>query len=249
MRRLHPGPPADVTPLEAYADPPVAAGRPGVRLNFVASLDGAITIDGRSGGLAGDADRRAFRAMRAHADVILVGAGTARAEDYGPPRLPDDHVAARLARGAPALPRLAVVTHSLALDWGARMFAGAGEGARPLVVTHAGAPADARARAGAVADLVVAGDSSVDLGAALRALGERGVESVLCEGGPALSAGLAAAGLVDELCLTVSPRLVGGDARRLLDGPPTDGRAGAMRLHAVLEEDGFLFLRHRRANP
>ena len=245
MRRLLPGPAADVTPEEAYADHPDAVGRPGVRVNMVASLDGAITIDGRSGGLGGDADLRVFRTLRALADVVMVAAGTLRNEGYGPPELPDEVQAARRARGQTRLPRIAVVTRSLGLDWGSRFFAEAPEDARPIVVTCAAAPEDARRRAAEVADVVVAGDDRVDLRAALARLGADGVGSVLCEGGPSLNRSLAAAGLLDELCLTVSPLLVGGDGPQMLAGDPPRAGGLPMRLHAAYEEDGFLFLRHR----
>ena len=131
MRRLLPDPAAEVSPAEAYADVPVATGRPGVRVNMVASLDGAITVEGRSGGLGGDADRRVFLALRALADVILVGAGTVRNEGYGPPRLKDEIQAARRERGQARLPRIAVVTRSLTLDWDSPFFAEAPDDARP----------------------------------------------------------------------------------------------------------------------
>jgi len=243
--RLIPAPGGPVEPLDAYADLPPADGRPGLRVNMVASLDGAIAVDGRSGGLGSDADLRLFRILRSLADVVLVAAGTVRSEMYGPPKLPGDLIAARLARGQPRLPRLAVVSRSLQLDWGSRLFAEADPDARPLVVTCAGASPQGLARAATVADVVVAGGDTVDLHAALLELGARGAGSVLCEGGPLLNSALAAGGLLDELCLTVSPRLVGGVARHMLDGPEPVPGGLPMRLHAAYEEEGFLFLRHR----
>jgi riboflavin biosynthesis pyrimidine reductase len=156
---------------------------------------------------------------------VLVAAGTVRAERYGPSAVP-----------------VAVVTRSCRLDWDSRFFTA--QDARPLVVTVATAPAAARARAAEVADLVIAGEHDVDLAAAVGALGARGFQAVLCEGGPTLNAQLAAAGLLDELCLTLSPLLVGGDAKRLLAGPPLPGPP-ALRLASACEEDGFLFLRYR----
>ena len=114
----------------------------------------------------------------------------------------------------------------------------------PTVVTVAAAPPAARARAAEVAEVIVAGDRDVDLAAALAALGARGHRAVLAEGGPTLSGQLAAARLLDELCLSVSPRLVGGGARRILDGPPVAGPA-ALRLCSVCEQDEFLFLRYQ----
>ena len=112
------------------------------------------------------------------------------------------------------------------------------------MVTVATAPTEARARAAEVADVVVAGEHDVDLASAVDALGSRGFQAVLSEGGPTLNAQLATAGLLDELCLTLSPLLVGGDAKRLLNGPLLpDPRT--LRLASACEEDGFLFLRFR----
>ena len=248
MRRLLPDPAGPIDPVDAYADLPVAVGRPGVRLNMIASIDGAIAVDGTSGGLGGDADRRVYLALRSLADIILVAAGTVRAEDYGPARLPEPLVADRLTRGQAPVPRIAVVSRSLDLDWAAPLFADADPGARPLVLTCAAAPADALRRAGGAAEVVVAGDAVVDLPTALVALGARGARAVLAEGGPRLNAALAAAGVLDELCLTVSPRLVGGDARRILDGTDPSGGGRTMRLWSVCEDEGFLFLRHRASD-
>ena len=186
---------------------------------MVASLDGAITLDGRSGTLGGDADRRVFRVLRALADVVLVAAGTMRTEGYGPPILSEEAQAARRARGQARLPRIAVVTRSLQLDWGSRFFAEAPEDARPIVVTSAGAPEEGRRRAAEVADVLIAGDDDVDLAGGLTRLGQDGVASVLCEGGPSLNRALAAEGLLDELCLTVPPP--GGRRRpRMLAAEP-----------------------------
>ena len=157
--------------------------------------------------------------------MVLVAAGTARAEGYGPSRVP-----------------VAVVTRSCRLDWEAPFFTA--PVARPIVVTVAGAPPDALARAAEVAEVVVAGDRDVDLAVALDALGGRGHRAVLAEGGPTLNAQLAAAGLLDELCLSLSPRLVGGAAKRILDGLEVPGTT-PLRLCSVCEQDGFLFLRYR----
>jgi riboflavin biosynthesis pyrimidine reductase len=228
VRRLLPALLDPVDPEAVYADLPRAPGRPGVRMNMVASVDGATALEGRSGGLAGRADRRLFAMLRSLADVVLVGAGTIRAEGYG----------------ASDRPRLAVVTGSCDLDWDARLFAEAR--VRPIVVTAAGAPDKRRARAAEVADVIVAGAEAVDLRAALAEIGRTGARAVLAEGGPTLNGALAAAGLVDELCLTLSPLLVGGDARRLLAGPALSPPS-AMRLASACEEDGFLFLRYRPA--
>jgi riboflavin biosynthesis pyrimidine reductase len=225
VRQLLPTLVDPVDPRAVYRDLPPAGARPAVRLNMIASLDGATAVAGVAGGLGGKADQALFALLRSLADVVLVAAGTVRAERYGPSTVP-----------------VAVVTRSCRLDWDSRFFTAAL--ARPLVVTVATAPAEARARAAEVADVVVAGEHDVDLVEAVGALGARGFRAVLSEGGPILNAQLTAAGLLDELCLTLSPLLVGGDAKRLLAGPLLPGPP-ALRLVSACEEDGFLFLRYR----
>jgi riboflavin-specific deaminase-like protein len=243
VRRLLPDPVDTVDPLEVYGDPPAAEGRPGLRLNMVASVDGAVTVEGRSGGLSGAGDQALFRALRSVTDVILVGAGTVRAEGYGPPRLTDEAVAARERRGQDPVPPIAVVTRSLDLDWASPLFAS--PTSRPMVITVADAPADRLVRAREVAEVVVAGEGTVDLPGAFAMLRQRGARTALCEGGPTLNGQLAAAGLVDELCLTLAPILVGGAAGRIVIGSLPSPRG--MTVATVCEEEGFLFLRYRAA--
>lgn len=113
-------------------------------------------------------------------------------------------------------------------------------------MTRSASPADQRAVLAKVADVIVAGDDGVDLGAAVDALVERGLTRLLCEGGPTLLAGVAAAGRLDELCLTLAPRLVGGESRRILSGPQVDDE---FQLAHLLEEDNTLFTRWVRARP
>ena len=88
MRQLFPEPVGSVEPLDVYRDLPVVESRPAVRLNMISSVDGSTALDGRSGGLGGPADRKVFAALRSLADVVLVAAGTVRAENYGPGSLP-----------------------------------------------------------------------------------------------------------------------------------------------------------------
>lgn len=244
MRALLPMPIDAVDLLETYGDhlssPP--AGRPYVRVNMISSLDGAIAVAERSGLLGGKADRRLFFVLRSLADVVLVGAGTARAEGYGPVRLDPDLVQARLKRGQPPVPRLAVVTRSCNLDWSSSLFTESE--VRPIVITIKDAPKKCLSRAGEVADVVLAGGDSVDLGEALSALHERGASNVLGEGGPSLNGYLAAGRLLDELCLTLSPRLAGGDGARVVSGRTLPWPL-EVEMAQLLEEDGFLFLRLR----
>jgi riboflavin biosynthesis pyrimidine reductase len=226
--------------LAAYALPDRERRR--VRMHFVASLDGAATLDGRSGGLGDASDRLAMQVLRTLADVVLVGAGTVRAEGYGGVAVSEADAAWRVARGLPEQPRLAVVSSALALDPASAFFTAAVT--RPIVVTHAGAPLARRAALDAVADVVAVGEQAVDLRAMLDVLAERGLRQVLCEGGPHLFGALLEADLIDELCLSLSPTLVGGDAGRIVRGTPEVER-GMQLVHAIPAGD-LLLLRYRR---
>ena len=212
-------------------------GRPWVRANMVASLDGSAVKDGRSGGLGGATDKAVFDVLRGLADLVLVGAGTARTEGYRALRPKAPYAELRAAQGQRPAPVLALVSGSLDLDPASALFGGA---ERTLVVTHAGTDADARRRLAEVSDVVVAGERSVDVGAALDELAARGLGRVLCEGGPSLLSDVAAAGRLDELCLTLSPQVVGGDGTRNTHGPEHDTR---WALAQLLEEDGVLLSR------
>lgn len=242
VRQLFPIPVDDIDPVEVYADLPTAVGRPGLRVNMVASVDGATAIGGVSGPLGGPPDRVVYRLLRAFADVVLVAAGTARTENYKPALVYEDHVGARRARGQSDAPRIVVVSRRLDLDWDSPLFAEATE--QTIVVTTDDAPSAGLAAAREHADVITTGPGAVDLAAALVALGERGVDHVLAEGGPSLNGALARADLIDELCLTLSPLVAGGEAKRILSGPdlPT---ARELALGSLLEEDGFLLARYR----
>jgi riboflavin biosynthesis pyrimidine reductase len=225
-----------------YAIPPLAPGAWHVRSNFVASADGAAEVDGRSGGLAGSADRRVFRTLRWLSDVVLVGAGTARDENYGPVVVPPDRREMRVAAGLAPVPPVAVVTRSLDVDPAARLFAAE---VRPVLLTCETAPEARRRALAEVADVRVCGEDAVDPRAALAVLTDRGWTRILTEGGPMLHATLAADGLLDELCLTIAPLLGGPGHRGIVRGTRWPGTLGLTLVH-VLEEDGTLFLRYRR---
>jgi riboflavin biosynthesis pyrimidine reductase len=227
---------AEVSFDDVYADLP-PAGR-WVAVSMVASLDGAVTVDGRSGGLGGEGDRAVFRSLRDVADVILVGAGTARIEDYGPPR--PRAAERRQARGQTDRAALAIVSRRL--DLNDRLFED--PGFRPIVLTITDAPSDRRealARRGA--EVVAVGTGDVDLGAAVDHLGSNGMARILCEGGPTLNGQLFTAGLVDEIFVTVAPAIVGGDARRIVAGglPATL----ALDLVEIRVHDSEVHLRYR----
>lgn len=245
MRQLLPVP-AEIDPFVAHAEAhrPSPAGRPWVALNMIVSVDGAIAVDGRSGGLASEADKAVFRALRSAADVILVGAGTARAEGYGPPRTSAEQQEARLARGQARFPRIAVVTASAQLDPTTALFTEAPEPV--LVLTAHDAPAERLGALAAVAEVRPLGPGSVDAGRALAELHALGARFVLCEGGPALNGHLLSAGLVDEVDVSISPLLVGGDGPGFSDGPvfgPTP-----LALAHLWEADGMLLARYVRGS-
>lgn len=246
MRALLPRPmdAMDVADVVAAYAPPASTGPgPFVRCTMISSVDGAVTLHGRSGALGGPADRQVFRVLRSWADVVVVGAGTARTERYGPVRLDAELRAARVARGQPPVPPIAVVTRSGTLDLVPSFFTEAE--ARPIVVTAAGAGEAAVRRDGHVsvlADLLVAGEGAVDLEEAFGRLAGAGYHSVLLEGGPGLNADVVRTGLLDELCLTVSPRLVAGVGARAVAGPELDPPL-SMEVVGLLEADGFLFFR------
>ncbi|MFC5928319.1 pyrimidine reductase family protein [Cryobacterium melibiosiphilum] len=226
--------------LERYALPDRTTPR--VRLNFVASLDGAATLDGVSGGLGTPADRAVFNTLRALTDVILVGAGTVRAEGYGGPLLSEADAAWRVAQGFAPQPPLAIVSGRLDLDPGHPSLAEAV--VRPIVVTHAGSPVERRAALAEVADVLVCGAEVVEPRLVVAALAARGLTQILCEGGPSLVGALIEADAVDELCLTLSPVLEGGAAGRIAHG---GSAARAMTLVHALPEGDTLLLRYARA--
>lgn len=203
-------------------------------VNMVASADGASRgADAKSGSLSGSGDRRVFHALRGIADVVLAGASTVRAENYGAPR------------GSGPGPRLAVASSSLNLDPGARFFTE--PEVPPIVLTTSEAVREGRAEPlTSVAVVREVGDRLVDWALALRLLRkEFEAEVLLVEGGPHVSAQLMALDVVDELRLTVSPVVIGGDARRIVADAPLP-RAVPLKLAGLLEDDGFLFLRYLR---
>jgi len=242
VRQLFPKIVEPVDPAAVYADLPEVKGRPSVRLNMIVSVDGGTAWNGVSGALGGAADKALFGVMRSFPDVILVASGTMRAENYGPAILPDEVEDERRARGQAAVPSIAVVSASCEFDWTSPFFTAAT--ARPIVVTVESASADNRAQAERAADVVIAGERAVDLARALGALSERGAHHVLAEGGPTLNGELARAGLLDELCVTLSPTLASGDAKRLISGSPLE-MLERLHVRSICEQDDYLFLRYR----
>jgi riboflavin biosynthesis pyrimidine reductase len=245
MRLVFPERRDDVDPAELTAadDRPPHADRPWLLVNMIATVDGATAIDGRSGALGGPADKRMFSALRGIADVVLVAAGTVRAEQYGPPRASDEQQARRVERGQAPLPRLAICTASADLDPEADVFAST---PRPLVYTVDGADPDRRAALESRAELVVHAGTRLDVAAVVGDLAARGARVVLGEGGPSFNGALVAADLVDELCLTVAPLLASGESARITHGP-SPAAPLSFALDRIVEDGDALFLRYVRS--
>lgn len=221
-----------------YADAPA-----GVRANMLMSTDAAAAFRGRTRALSDDRDLGLLLHLRRHADVVLVGAGTVRAENYGKVRLPAEVQQRRADAGHAAVPPVAVVTASGDLDPGSRLFTD--DGPRPLVLT-VDAVAERTGRLAEVADVVSAGPDRVSASRLLDLLRARGLHRVLCEGGPTLLAELVDQDLVDDMCLTVSPYLAGAQPVR---HAPQSGLQVPRRLvlRHVRERDGMVYLRYSRA--
>ena len=218
MRRLFDHPTDHITVREAYdVERPRPSDRPWLGVCMVASIDGSTVVDSNSRGLSSPADQEVLLTLRQLADVLIVGAATVRIEGYGKPRKPGQ--------------RVGVVSRTGAVDAGTDLFT---SGAGFLIV-----PEDAPAT---TIECVRAGRGDVDLAAAL---GQLDADFVQAEGGAHLNGALAEAGLIDELNLTISPLLAGGDGPRVTRGSVQ--LASRMRLAHVLEDDGFLFTRYVRS--
>jgi riboflavin-specific deaminase-like protein len=214
--------------------------RPFVGMNFVATVDGRATIAGRSGPIGSSTDTAMLAGLRTRFDAVMIGAGTMRVERYSRPVRNEEKRERRERIGLPPEPLMAIVSGRLDLPWDAPLFDEA-EGRVVVFTTSETEPPDT----GASLE-VVRHEEAVDLAEALRHLRqERGVRALLCEGGPHLYAQLQAAGLVDDLFLTIAPKLAGGGAPRILEGELPD--VAPLELTWLLEEDGELFARYRGA--
>lgn len=243
MRRLlpDPGPTSVGEQLETYRPwEEEREGRPLVAVNFAATVDGRATIGGVSGPIGSATDTEMLAGLRTRFDAVMIGAGTMRAERYG--RLANDpEVRARRERlGLPPDPLMVIVSGRLDLPWDAPLFS---DGGRVLVFTAS----EEEPPEVATSLRVVRHEGRVDLAAALRHLREeRGIRALLCEGGPRLHSELWSRGLVDELFLTVAPKLTGAGPS-ILEGELPG--ATELELAWLLEEDGELFTRYRRGGP
>jgi len=225
MRRLlpEPGPTSVSEQLETYRPWEEAPEeRPLVAMNFVATVDGRATIEGRSGAIGSDTDTEMLVGLRSRFEAVMIGAGTMRAERYGPMK-----------------PFMVLVSGRLDLPWDAPLFT---EGGEALIFTAS----EAEPPETAATVEVVRHEGAVNLREALRYLRQEcGIRALLSEGGPHLHAQMQADGLVDDLFLTIAPKLSGGEAPRIVEGPLPG--VAELELTWLLEEDGELFARYRRA--
>ncbi|MEE6176267.1 pyrimidine reductase family protein [Mycobacterium sp. 050134] len=218
-----------------------------VRANFITSLDGGATAGGTSGSMGGPGDRFVFNLLRELADVIVVGAGTVRIEGYSGAHLSVPQRQQRQARGQSEVPQLAIVSASGRLDRDMAVFTRTE--VPPLVLTRATAVEETGRRLSGLCEVVdCSGDDpgQVDEAAILVALGGRGMRRILTEGGPTLLGSFVRRELLDELCLTIAPFVVGGAARRITAGPGQ--LLTRMRCAHVLTDDaGYLYTRYVKA--
>ncbi len=228
----------DLRGLYAYPDTGDASC---VRVNFVTSLDGAVSLGGTSEGLSSPGDKQVFGLLRELCDVVLVGAGTVRDEDYRGVRTSERRRTARRGRGQSDVPPVAVVTARARLEPTCKLFTDTA--VAPIVLTTEDADPGRTARlAGAGADVVVVGEDRVDPAQALAALARRGLRRVLCEGGPGLFGDLAAADVVDEVCITTAGLLVAGEAGRIARSPVPVG-VRMRPAHVLADAGGSLLTR------
>ena len=218
-----------------------------VRANFITSVDGGATADGTSGGLGGPGDKMIFNVLRALADVIVVGAGTVRMEGYSGARPPVAQRMHRQARGQSEVPPLAIVTRSGHLDRDMPVFTRTE--VPPLICTCTAACDETRQLLAGVAEVLdCSGDNpaEVDEAALLATLRDRGLRRILTEGGPMLLGSFIEHDLLDELCLTIAPYVVGGLARRIATGPG-QVQTPMRRAHVLSDNAGFLYARYVKA--
>ena len=214
--------------------------RPFIAINFVTTIDGRATIEGRSGKIGSDADTEMLQRLRTRFDAVMIGAGTMRAERYGRIVSNPEWRAQRERIGLPHDPLAVIISGRLDLPWDAPIFTSGG-GSIVIFTSSEAEPPETETPL-----QVIRHDDWVDIAGALRYLRrERQIRALLCEGGPGLHGELEAAGLVDELFLTIAPKLSGGAAPHILEGELLE--VAELELLWLLEREGELFTRYRRS--
>ncbi|WP_299166013.1 pyrimidine reductase family protein [uncultured Arthrobacter sp.] len=244
INQLLPDSAADRTDDDLLALYGYPSQRPWVRFNFISSLDGSATHQGVSAPLGNAGDRRLFGLIRRLCDVILVGAGTVRAEGYAGPLVSDEDIRWRTAHGLAAHPALGIISGTLGVDPDSDLFRLSP--VRPILFTTTAADQERVESLSAVSDVVIAGVESVGASTCAAWLNDRGLGRILCEGGPSVFDGFLAEGAVDELCLSLSPLLTGGQGSRIAAGVDSPDLRD-MVLASLLESDSALYGRWVRA--
>jgi riboflavin-specific deaminase-like protein len=212
--------------------------RPYLILNFATTLDGRAAISGRSGAIGSETDTEVLQRLRTRVDAVMIGAGTMRAERYGRIVSDPDFRAYRERIGLSHDPLAVLVSNRLELPWDAGLFT---DGGGQVVIFTA---SEAEPPETATQVTVVRHPDGVELDRALEwLLTERGINSILCEGGPTLHGRLREGGLADELFLTIAPKIAGGEGPRVLEGALPD--IDQVELAWLLESDSELFTRYR----
>ena len=229
---------AGITELASfYADPPA-----GVRANMIFSADGAAAFGGRAGPLSCPTDQQLLKIMRGFADVVVVGAGTARAENYGPVRLTDAQRAERHREGRTTPPPIAVISRTGELP--TRLFSNPDQ--PPILVTCTQAAARHDLSNDDRRQVLVAGEDSVDVARAVALLRAHGMHRILCEGGPTVLDELVEADAVDEICMTLAPKLAASQPVGHRLQPSRLPAPVLMRLEHALVYDDYMFLKYCR---
>ena len=212
--------------------------RPYLILNFATTLDGRAAISGRSGAIGSDTDTEMLQRLRTRVDAVMIGAGTMRAEHYGRMVSDPEFRAYRERMGLAHDPLAVIVSNRLELPWDADLFT---DGGGQVVIFTA---SEQEPQETATPVTLVRHPEGVELDRALAWLSaERGIRSVLCEGGPTLHGRLREGGLADELFLTIAPKIAGGEGPRVLEGALQD--IDVVELAWLLESESELFARYR----
>jgi riboflavin-specific deaminase-like protein len=222
-------------PLLGFSEPR-RADLPYLAINMVTTADGRAAVDGSAVGIGSSADKRLMRELRAEADVVMHGAGTVRADPLSA-RVPPDLVEQRLAHGLSPQPLGAIVTRSGNLPSTHPYY-----DSPTVIYVTSDRPVRVEAQSVEICRVADVADVVADLA-------RRGIRRILCEGGPTLNSALFAAGLIDEVFLTVAPKLVGGEDPLTIVKGPRFGATIHLELRSVIELESELFLRYRVNNP